>query len=60
MLFYGGSDSRIDVTLGRDAACYHAGTPNVCWNDERQPFGYRGIVRLLAAISQALEGGSAA
>ena len=60
MLFYGGSDSRIDVTLGRDTACYHAGTPNVCWNDERQPFGYRGLVRLLAAISQALEGRSAA
>ena len=56
MLYYDGSSVEVGVTLGRDAAWYHPDVPNVCWNGERQPFGYSGFVSLLSEISAALEG----
>ena len=54
MLYYDISANAADLTIGKDAAYYHPGVPNVAWNDEIQPFGYRGLVHLLEKIDTAL------
>lgn len=50
MLYYDCSQAKIDVTIGIDAAYYHPDSPNVPWNQERQPFGYSGLRHLLKEI----------
>ena len=54
MLHFGISANATDLTLGKDAAYYHPGVPNVPWNEEVQPFGYRGLVHLLEEIERKL------
>lgn len=46
MLYYDCGEEFADVTIGRDAAYYHPGCPNVEWSEDIQPFGYAGV-RLL-------------
>ena len=48
----------VDVTLGKDASWYYPDDPNVPFASDRQPFGYRGLVRLLSEIELALRGKS--
>lgn len=50
MLYYDCSQAEIDLTIGIDAAYYHPDSPNVPWNQERQPFGYSGLCHLLDEI----------
>lgn len=54
MLYYDSAQAHADVTIGRDAAYYHPGCPNVAWNSDVQPFGYAGLIALLAALDEAL------
>lgn len=56
MLYYDISANAADLTVGKDAAYYHPGVPNVAWNEEVQPFGYRGLVHLLEKMDAALIG----
>ena len=56
MLYYEGNDHQVDLTIGKDAAYYHEGAAHVCWDEERQPFGYDGLCELLRQVTKALEG----
>ncbi len=49
-------EGHVDVTLGKDAAWYYPEDPNVPFSSDIQPFGYRGLIRLLSEIGQALPG----
>lgn len=42
MMNYDG-DQDVDISIGTDAAFYYPKSVNVKWNDEIQPFGYRGL-----------------
>ena len=53
MLFYEEGDP-VDVTLGKDAAFYHPGTPNLAFNSDRQPFGYQAVRRLFRELEEVL------
>lgn len=55
MLYYDCSDSDVDITIGQDAEYYHPDSPNVPWNQERQPFGYAGLKHLFEELEMALE-----
>lgn len=57
MLFYDCGQEPADFTLGHDAAYYHPGVPNATWDGKRQPYGFRGVCGLFAAMDRALEGG---
>ena len=52
MLYYDGSRSGVNLTIGKDAGYYHKECPNVLWNEERQPYGYAGVRRLFAALAE--------
>lgn len=53
MLFYeDGGD--IDVVIGSDAVYYHPDTAGVHFNEEAQPFGYRGVVLLFEKLDRAI------
>jgi nitrogenase molybdenum-cofactor synthesis protein NifE len=54
MLYYDCSAARADVTLGKDAAYYHPGSPNLPWNQDVQPFGYAGVTALYGALETLL------
>jgi len=54
MLYYDVSSSRAHISLGKDAAYYCPGIPNVSWNEDIQPFGFQGIKELMARIDRAL------
>lgn len=56
MLYYDGSKHTVDVTIGKDAAYYHADSAHVFWDDEIQPFGYAGVLALLHRLDEALKG----
>ena len=53
MLYYDVSASRAQVSLGKDAAYYCPDIPNVAWNEDVQPFGFQGIIELMARIDEA-------
>ncbi len=53
MLYYDGKDHPVDWVIGQDAMYYHPGAPGIRWNGENQPFGYRGVTGLFAALSAA-------
>ncbi len=57
MLYYDSSNVEVDLTLGKDASYYHTDSPNVPFNQDRQPFGYKGLVLLFRQMREALEGG---
>jgi len=44
----------VDLTLGKDAAWYYPEDANAAWANDRQPFGYSGLVRLLGDMDAAL------
>lgn len=58
MLYYDGREHPADVTIGKDAAYYHANSVHVFWNEEIQPFGYVGVLTLLKKLDIALKGES--
>lgn len=45
----------IDVVIGNDARYYHQDIPGVDFNDEDQPFGYRGVKDLFGRLESALD-----
>lgn len=53
MLHYDCGEAMVDVTIGKDAGYYHPDCPNVPWNEERQPFGYGGLCRLMKELQKA-------
>ncbi len=53
MIFYDGRRSDAQIAIGRDAAYYHPGLPNVPWADEIQPFGFSAIIGLCHALHNA-------
>ncbi len=55
MLFYDGGGTKADAVLGKDAMYYHPGLPGIPFNQEEQPFGYRGIEALFRELDSALE-----
>ena len=48
----------VTVSIGRDAGWYHPDLPNVQWNSDVQPFGYRAVTGLFRALMAAMETGS--
>ena len=54
MINYSASEDAPDLTLGKDAAYYCPDVPNIPWNSDVQPYGYKGIVKLIDAIEEAL------
>ena len=48
-------ESAIHITLGKDAAYYHPDMPNLPWNAERQPFGYRAVTCFFRELTDLLE-----
>ena len=55
MLYYDMSASRAHISLGKDAAFYCPGIPNVAWNSDIQPFGFQGITKLMETIKQTMK-----
>lgn len=51
MMNYDG-DQQVDISIGTDAAFYYPKSVNVKWNEEVQPFGYRGLVHFAKAVTQ--------
>lgn len=43
-----------DVALGKDAAFYHPEAVSISWNQDEQPFGYRGLMAFIDTIEEAL------
>ena len=54
MMYYDCSTADVDLTIGKDAEYYHPDSPNVPWNEEKQPFGYAGVTELFRQMSRAL------
>lgn len=54
MLYYDSSKSDVTLTLGKDAAFYHPGVRHLDFNDDVQPFGYQGLIRLLKEMREVL------
>lgn len=54
MLNYDISEQTADVSIGKDAAFYNAGCPNVPFNEENKPFGYAGVTKLFKALDEAM------
>ncbi len=56
MLYYGEGRIPADLTVGKDASYYQPDAPNVPWNSDVQPFGYRGVTALFRALRSAYAG----
>lgn len=55
MLYYDMSASRAHISLGKDAAFYCPGIPNIAWNSDVQPFGFQGITKLMETIEKTMK-----
>ncbi len=55
MLHYESGNSEVDLTIGKDASYYHPETKHLLWNEDEQPFGFDGLVRLLKAIADTVK-----
>ena len=55
MLYYDVSASRAHISLGKDAAFYCPGIPNIAWNSDIQPFGFQGITKLMETVHQTMK-----
>lgn len=44
----------VTAAIGADAVYYHSGKPGVCFNEEQQPFGYRGVELLFEKLGRAI------
>ncbi len=53
MINYDCAGSEKVISIGRDAGYYHPEGVNVPWNDERQPFGFRGLKHLFERLGEA-------
>lgn len=53
MIFYE-ENCKPDVVIGSDAVYYHPETPGVHFNEETQPFGYRGVELLFGKLNKAI------
>lgn len=54
MLLYS-PDNPVDAVIGNDAMYYHRNVPGIGFQEEEQPFGYRGVTLLLEKLEAALE-----
>ncbi len=45
-----------DAVIGNDAIYYHKGVPGIGFQEETQPFGYRGVMLLFAQLDAAMQG----
>lgn len=54
MMNYDG-DLSVNVSIGIDASFYYPKSINVKWNDEVQPFGFRGLCHFAQAVLDALQ-----
>ena len=54
MLYYDCSETTADITIGKDAGYYHAGCPNLPWNRDIQPYGYKGLTQLFRELEEVL------
>ena len=45
-----------DAVIGNDAMYYHKGVPGIGFQEEAQPFGYRGVMLLFAQLDAAMQG----
>ena len=50
-------DCEIDAVIGNDAMYYHKDLPGIGFQEEAQPFGYRGVDLLFAGLDATLSGG---
>ena len=48
------SNESLNICIGSDAMYYHPGTPGVEWCDEKQPFGYDGVIKLFEELDKSL------
>ncbi len=55
MIYYGGGNKDITITIGKDAAYYHQGRVNINWIEEQQPFGYAGVTKLFHKLKAAMD-----
>jgi nitrogenase molybdenum-cofactor synthesis protein NifE len=55
MLYYKISQSKADITVGKDAKFYCPDIPNVAWNQDTRPFGYQGVRDLMNKVFEALK-----
>lgn len=55
MLYYEISKGDADVTIGRDAAYYHPGCPNLEWSEDIQPFGYAGLKKFFMELKKVMD-----
>lgn len=55
MLYYN-AESGVDAVIGRDAKYYRLDCRGIEWSEERQPFGYEGVIKLFAELDKAMEG----
>ena len=53
MMNYDGSE-KVDISIGIDAQFYYPESVNVHWNNEIQPFGYKGLVHFVEAVERRL------
>lgn len=47
-------DCEIDAVIGNDAMYYHRNVPGIGFQEEAQPFGYRGVTLLFSALDAAI------
>lgn len=55
MLNYDCSEVKADLSIGKDAAFYNAGCPNVPFNEENKPFGFAAVKNLFRQLDSAME-----
>ena len=53
MMNYDG-DQEVDISIGIDASFYYPKSINVKWNNEIQPFGFRGLKQFAEAVIDAV------
>lgn len=46
--------SPVDITVGKDAGGYYPGVPNLEWNSEKEPFGFKGFTDFINGLEEVL------
>jgi len=54
MVNYSMSSVTPDLTLGKDALYYCPQVPNISWNSDVQPYGYKGLISLLDSMEEVM------
>ena len=55
MIHYDEAACPVDLAIGKDACWYHPTAAHLPFNEDVQPFGYAGTVRLYGEMARALE-----